>query len=265
MEIINALILGAIQGITEFLPVSSSAHLIIVSWLQNGAVLSITMNVAFHMGTLAAVLIYFRDDWLKLIFGAVGLALPSQRKATYQQDKSLLLNLFIGSLPAGIVGLLYKDEISEIFHRPEMTLIPLALVGVLMWLFDRVCPVNRKIGELSIFQALIIGIFQACALIPGTSRSGSTIMGGRLFGLDRVSAARFSFLLGTPAMLGAAVLEMKHLSQIEFSSAFILGIASSTIVGIFSIKFLLNFLNRFGFVAFMAYRCALALFIYFYL
>ncbi|SME88632.1 undecaprenyl-diphosphatase UppP [Pseudobacteriovorax antillogorgiicola] len=258
--LIYALILGVVQGITEFLPVSSSAHLIIVSWFFQGDTLPLSLNVALHIGTLVAVLIYFKKDWWAIADGVL--------KAATKKEKSfsshvLLPGMIIGSIPAGVIGLLWKDEIERFFHNPGFVVYPLAIVGVALWLVDLKVPAKRSLQDLSIRDGFLVGLAQACALIPGTSRSGATILGGRLLGFDRESAARFSFLLGTPAMLGAALLEAKNISQSLSDPVFYIGFVTSIIVGILSIHFLLEFVKRFGLAAFAIYRVILAISLFF--
>lgn len=254
-NIIYAVILGAIQGITEFLPVSSSAHLIMTSWLFQGKTLSLSMNVALHLGTLTSVLLYFRRDWLNIL---TGLYRSTLGKGESLKDQTLLWALVVGTIPAGTIGLLWKDEIEHYLHKPSYIIFPLAVVGIALWWVDRKMKPTITIESLSLKQAFLIGVAQACALIPGTSRSGATIMGGRLLGLDRDAAARFSFLLGTPAMLGAALLELKNIIASLYDPVFYVGLASSVIVGFLAIHFLLRFLKRFGFGIFAIYRVIIA-------
>lgn len=257
-EIIYAVVLGAVQGVTEFLPVSSSAHLIIVSWLFKGKALPLSLNIALHIGTLAAVLIYFKKDFINLIK-----ALASFKTSHNSQDGILLKGLVVGTIPAAVVGLAFKDEIETYFHHPSSVIYPLALVGLLLWFFDQKMPQKRHVSELKLMDAFIVGVAQMFALIPGTSRSGATMLGARLLGFDRESAARFSFLLGTPAMLGAAILESKSLLVSLNDPVFYVGLLVSALVGILTIHFLLQFVKRFGFLLFALYRVVLAAVLFF--
>ncbi len=252
---LHALILGILQGITEFLPVSSSAHLVIVSAIMDGKPLPLTLNIALHIGTVMAVLLYFHKDWLSLLSAAKERVF--QKKSSFESDV-LFPALIIGSLPAGIVGILWQDQIEQLFHNPKSVILPLVLVGILMWVIDAKASNNKKMTALTLKDAFIIGVAQACALVPGVSRSGSTIIGGRILGFKREEAARFSFLLGTPAMLGAALLNYKELLQSINDPVFYIGSIASMITGCLAIGFMLRFLKRFGLAAFAIYRIALA-------
>ena len=255
-ELIYALVLGAVQGISEFLPISSSAHLIATSWLFNGETLPLTLNIGLHLGTVFAVLIYFRRDFIRILQAL----LDRGRSAEYRFEWRVLLpGLILGTVPAGVIGILFKDDIERVFHHPYAIIGPLAVVGVLLWAVDARRPQDRELRSLTIKDALIIGIFQACALIPGTSRSGATIIGGRMLGLARTDAARFSFLLGTPAMLGAAILESKGILGSVGDPVFYVGCVTAAVTGLIAIHFLLQFVRRFGFLAFAIYRIIVAL------
>lgn len=257
MSQIEAAILGVVQGLSEFLPISSSAHLIFISEWLGGRVLPLSLNIAMHMGTLLAVLMYFWRDWWFLFSGSV-----KRRVSGLASDPNadrLLINLFIGSIPAGVIGILFKDDIEHHLHHPLVLVAPLSLVGVALYLIDIKTKGSRQFKSLSRKQALQIGCFQALALIPGVSRSGSTIIGGLLSGMGREEAARFSFLLGAPAMLGAFLLEMDQILQVADQPEFIIGVTSSFLTGCLAIKFFLRFLARFGFLFFAVYRVVLAI------
>lgn len=255
-SLLYAIILGITQGIAEFLPISSSGHLIIFSWLINDEPLPLELNVALHLGTLFAILIFFRKDWFII---AKATADHIFKKTPSFTSKVLLPALIIGSIPAGIIGILWKDIIEQIFHNPMSVTIPLALVGFVLWWVDQKKTNIRKLESITIKDGIIIGLAQATALIPGVSRSGATIIAGRYLGLERGEAARYSFLLGTPAMGGAALLYGKELFLNLTNPIFITGFITSFIVGYLSIKFFLHFLKNFGFLIFALYRFALAL------
>lgn len=258
-ETIYAIILGVVQGISEFLPVSSSGHLILISYFFEGKPLSMALNIALHLGTVCAVLLYFWKDWLRIITALLGRI--AGKGATFESDV-LFPSLIIGSIPAGLIGFLFKDQIESIFHNPLSICLPLAVVGFLLWYVDKKAPITKTIRSLTIRDAFIIGVTQAFALIPGTSRSGSTIIGGRLLGLNREEAAKFSFLLGTPAMAGAALLESEQLIHSFGSPEFYIGFLASFVTGCFAIRGLLKLLKYYGFLGFMIYRIALALVIF---
>jgi undecaprenyl-diphosphatase len=249
-----AILLGIVQGLSEFLPISSSAHLIVFSWLAEGSPLPLSLNVAMHVGTLASLVIFFHRDWWYLARRA--LERLSGGKASFQADV-LLPGLVIGSIPAAIVGGLGKDAIEAYFHHPFMVIVPLVVVGFFLWWVDIKQTEKRPLDSITIKKSWFIGCAQALALIPGVSRSGITIIAGRYFGLDRGAAARFSFLLGTPAMVGAALVHAGEITEHIHEPLFYGGILVSCVVGCLAIKFLLAFINRFGFLAFALYRFVL--------
>ncbi len=252
----ESILLGAIQGITEFLPISSSAHLLIMSWILDGKTLPLSLNVALHVGTLTAVVAYFWRDWRRLILVALRICLG---RAVDANDRRLLICLILGSIPAGVIGLLFHKQIEAVFHQtPFTTVAPLALFGLLLWWVDKRAPSKLTVLDVNWRHALIVGFAQAVALIPGSSRSGMTMTAGRWLGFQRGEAARFSFLLGTPAMGGAALLESRSIAASIDDPVFYLGFSSSLIVGLLTISFLLRYVRRFGFLAFAVYRVILA-------
>lgn len=253
--IVQALILGIVQGIGEFLPISSSGHLIIVSWLMSGKPLPLTLNIALHIGTLLAVVVYFWRDWINILNALI--ARVTQGSTSYETS-ILLPGIIIGSIPAGIIGILWNDKIEQLFHNPASVVAPLAIVGIALWQIDKRWPSVKNAQNLTLLDCVLIGIGQACALLPGVSRSGATILTARLRGVDRESAARFSFMLGTPAMGGAAVLKYKELIASAGDPVFYIGTGVSFFTGILAIGFLLRFLKSFGFGIFAAYRTLLA-------
>ncbi len=226
---------------------------------MNGAPMPLSLNIALHVGTLSAVLLYFWRDWLELLRGCWRFVTKGERTSAVTH---LLPALIVGSIPAGIVGLLWQNQIENIFHKPEMTLIPLAGFGLLIWLGDKYLNNNRMIQNLTPRDALLIGCAQALALIPGISRSGSTILGARVLHFNKQDAAKFSFLLGTPVMLGATAKNAGDIWASIGLPEFYVGMLVSMIVGCFSIKFLLLFLKKYGFGWFAAYRILLALCIF---
>lgn len=254
-EALQAVILGIVQGIGEFLPISSSGHLIIASWLMSGKALSLTLNVALHVGTLLAVVVYFWRDWLLIARSLISRITSGN---TSYETSILLPGILIGSVPAGVIGVLWNDDIERIFHNPLSVCLPLLVVGIALWMVDKKWPVTKSSSNLTILDCVLIGVGQACALIPGVSRSGATILTGRLRGVDRESAARFSFMLGTPAMGGAALLKYKDLIASSGDPIFYIGTAVSFVTGLLAIGFLLRFLRKFGFGIFAAYRAVLA-------
>jgi undecaprenyl-diphosphatase len=266
LDIIESIILGIVQGISEFLPISSSAHIIIVPWFFGWGEPGLMFNVAVHMGTLLAVLLFFRTDIL-----AMAMALPkgiATGKPLADPMSRMALIILVGSIPAGLIGFTLGGQIEDMFHtggngRLALTIIALMLivVGLLMLLVERRLPQHREFERITWRDGIVIGIAQAVALIPGTSRSGSTITAGMILGLRKEVAARFSFLLGVPAVTGAGVLEAMNLAERGLSAderlPFIFGAGASLVVGYISIAFLLKFLQSNSVIVFTVYRCGL--------
>jgi undecaprenyl-diphosphatase len=249
------ILLGATQGVAEFLPISSSGHLIILSSILNGKSLPLSLNVALHVGTLVAVLLYFFRDWQTITLKTWQFLRWRTRSF---ESQVLLPALLIGTLPAGLVGMLFKDIIEAVFHHPLLVTIPLALVGILIWRVDETAPSSKTLSDMRWFHGLRIGVFQAFALIPGVSRSGITLLAARQLGFNRMDSARFSFLLGTPAMVGAAALEAPHIAESLTQPIFVGGMLSSAVVGCLTIHFFMRFIGRFGLLSFAIYRIFLA-------
>lgn len=277
MPVFHALILGAIQGLSEFIPISSSAHLIIVPWLlgwNDGVLTSLSFDVALHLGTLLALLIYFAGDWLRLI--KAWFASIWERCIADNVERRLAWYLVIGSIPGGLVGLLAESGIERLFHEPQAppaftALIAMALivaaVAVAMFMAERLATHARPLQNLSMKDALWIGLAQALAVFPGVSRSGSTITAGLALGLERAAAARFSFLLSAPIIAGAGIKTMWDLfwelqggagwAAMEWP-LFGIGILSAAISGYFCIKYLLKYLQKNSTDLFIYYRWGLA-------
>ena len=255
MDVLSSVIYGIIQGIAEFLPISSSAHLVLASTILKGEALPLALNVGLHLGTLVAMVLFFFTDWLniaaKTFQGVV------KKQPSFEFNK-LLPALLIGSIPAGIIGGLWNHLIEEKFENAAFVIYPLIIFGILLWIVDKKMQNTKELTELTPWHGFVIGLFQSLALFPGVSRSGATIMAARLFRFNRNDAARFSFLLGTPAMAGAALLKWKEILAYFHEMQFIVGFGVSTVVGILTIKLFLDYLKRFGFAFFAVYRLALA-------
>ncbi len=258
----QAIVLGAIQGATEFLPISSSAHLIIVPWLFGWEPLhnQLAFDVALHFGTLFAVLIYFFFDWLMIVASYIGDL--RQRRWLGGSRGSLLLKIIVGTIPGAVVGKLLEDHVEGFFYTRHdfvwVLALTLALFGLALVVAERVGKQKRSETELSYLDALIIGSAQALALIPGVSRSGITILAGLLLGLRRPAAARFSFLLATPITFGAVLLKVKDITPADLGMPLFAGVLSSAIVGILAIRFLLRYVENRRYDLFAYYRWALA-------
>ena len=252
----DSIILGIIQGIAEFLPISSSAHLLIYSEFISNKKLSMAFNVGLHLGTSLAIVSYFYRDWLMYI---------SEFKDQLVKKKlfdSMLFRLMVATLPAAIIGLLFDDKIEQLLHGNFLVMaVALIVVGIILVVVDRKVTSKQEISSLSFSQILCVGFFQVIALIPGVSRSGITIIGGRLVGLNRNAAAKFSFLLGTPVMLGASVLKSKDILRLMSQWDFVVGFLVSGVVGLIAIHYFLWFVKRLGFEFFAVYRIILALFL----
>jgi undecaprenyl-diphosphatase len=272
----RAIVLGAIQGLTEFLPISSSAHLIIAPWLFGWAPFGLEFDVALHIGTLSAVVVYFRRDLLALLRGFVE-GFPELRRGQMPSNPMgrLSIVIVIASIPAGIVGLLASTAIDEFFHADPLTqtailivAFTLAAMAGLLWEADRrsaANPPDDDLRDVTLKSAMLVGLAQSCALIPGVSRSGVTITTALLAGMSRPLAARFSFVLGVPLIAGAGLLEMTDLIASGLSrdelQIFLLGMLSAGIVGYLAIAGLLRFLQRRSLAVFIIYRLALAAFL----
>lgn len=261
MELLQAIILGIIQGLTEFIPVSSSGHLVLVpaffGWEDQG----LAFDAGLHVGTLAAVLLYFRRDWLRMGFTAVDdLRVNRLAYSAYATDTRLLGYILVGTIPAAIVGLAFDDWIEANLREPWIVAVALAVAGTAMLLADLRSRLTRTSADLRLTDAILIGCAQAVALVPGVSRSGATIAAGLELNMRREDAARFAFLLGTPAFAGAALLTSFDLGGADDPSfaALGLGIVTAAVVGFAAIHYLLRFLRTRSLVTFVVYRYVLA-------
>ena len=258
--------LGAMQGVTEFLPISSSAHLILArdvfGWSFGDERANLLFDVVLHVGTMLAVVLFFRKDLLR-IFGGL-LSRDQERRA----DSRLGWYILLGTIPAALAGVLFEEPIEQFFRqRVDVIISLLAGVGVLMWVADRLGKKRRDLGQVTLLDALLMGVAQASALMPGVSRSGATITTGLALGLKREDAARFSFLLSTPAIVGAALWTLKGVGKMEMVEGavplLIAGFLASLVFGMASIGFLLRFLEKRTVLAFTIYRILIAGWLYF--
>ena len=261
MELIETFILGVIQGIAEFLPISSSAHLIIFRDIFGiGAGMPKNMELAFdvalHLGTLLAILVFFfKDFW--------NMAIKGLTKGTKDKDGKILWYLVAATVPAAIVGVLFEEKIENVI-RSNYILIALALIimGMIIYFVDKISKEEKEMTDMSLKDAILIGCSQVFALIPGFSRSGTTITAARILKLDRESAAKFSFFLSAPVVCGAVFLQLIKKGTIDLIianlSTFLLGVVTSFVIGIVCIKYLLKYLKKHDFKVFMIYRIILA-------
>ncbi|HBF39085.1 MAG TPA: undecaprenyl-diphosphatase UppP [Firmicutes bacterium] len=250
MTILQAFILGLAQGLGEFLPISSSAHLILIPWLFKWPDPGLPFDVALHIGTLLAVVAYFWRDWLTLIRHGLG-------KGFKTQEGKMFWYLVIASIPGAVAGMLLEKKAETIFRSPLIIGIMLILMGVILFAADHLGSKRRESKNISFGQSLWIGISQGLAVIPGVSRSGITMSSGLFLGLTREGAARFSFLLSTPIIAGAGLLELKNLAGKMLNLPFMVGIVTSAVVGFLVIGFLLRWLRKSSFLPFVWYRLLL--------
>ncbi|MEP7217130.1 MAG: undecaprenyl-diphosphatase UppP [Anaerolineaceae bacterium] len=262
MDLVRAAILGIVQGLSEFLPISSSGHLILIPALFRWPDQGLAFDVGLHLGTLVALLAYFWRDWAAMIrSGVADLKQNQLQMRRYRPESQLLWLLALGSIPAAVAGLLFNHWIEDNVRQPWLVAITLALVGTIMLVADRRSRRDREISSIGVADAVLIGLAQACALIPGVSRSGATMSMGLFRNLSRDSAARFAFLLGTPAFVGAAALKSKDLAESsgrEFGELAV-GFACSAVVGFVVIHLLLRYLRTRSLMPFVVYRYGVAM------
>ncbi len=258
---IQAIILGIVQGLTEFLPVSSSAHLLILPWLLGWEAMGVSFDVILHSGTLFAVLIYFRRDWVQLTA-----ALLLRVRGLPSPEPDLLTPLIVGTLPALLVGLFLRNYIELYLRGPWVVVVTLAVVGALLYWADRTGSGKRSWESLGWRHGLIIGLAQALALVPGVSRSGITIVAALLLGFSRTESARFSFLLAVPLLATVTVGKLVEASLEGPGQGLplvplLLGVVSSFISGFLCIKYFLRFLQVSSLKPFAVYRLCLSAFL----
>ena len=257
MTPLQALVLGIIQGLSEFLPISSSAHLTLAPWLFGWEDPGLGFDVALHLGTLLAVLWYFRAEWAALIRAAWEIVstrrieTPEQRRVVY---------LILATIPGAVGGFLLQSKAESAFRSPQIIAIALIVMGILLWLVDKLTDQRRVLGEMRWIDALLIGLSQVVALIPGVSRSGSTITTGRGLRFDRESAAEFSFLMSMPIIAAAVIFEgPKALHEGGVTSELMAGVVASAISGWLAISVLMRFITRHSYGIFAFYRIALGI------
>jgi undecaprenyl-diphosphatase len=259
MPLYQAVVLAIIQGLSEFLPISSTAHLVLFPWLFHWKDPGLTFDVALHAGTLVAVLLYFWKMWFELVTSAMGLGNSGDTKVA--ENRRLFWFLVIGTIPGGIAGYLLEHAAEDQFRTPVVIGLALIIVGVLMWLGERTTPSKSHLQNVSFIDAILVGVAQAFAVIPGVSRSGVTMTAGLFRSLNRETTARFSFLLSTPLIAGAVVkkgLEIRHEGiPPDMRLPFVVGIIVSGLVGYLVIGILIRYLEIRTFKIFVVYRLAL--------
>ena len=268
MPIYQAIVLAIVQGLTEFLPVSSTAHLWLIPWIFKWKDPGLTYDVALHAGTLVAVLLYFWRYWLemiKMVLGMTGGNDGASSKAgsiaLLGENRKLFWFLVIATIPGGIAGLLFERAADEQLRSPLIVGTALLVVGLVMWAGERMGNREKSLGQIGLVDSIVVGLAQAFAVIPGVSRSGSTMAAGLFRGMTRETAARFSFLLATPLVAGACLkkgLEIHHHGlPADMRMPFLVGIIVSALVGYAVIAVLIRYLERRTFTIFVVYRVIL--------
>jgi undecaprenyl-diphosphatase len=257
MPLYQAVLLAIIQGITEFLPISSTAHLALAPWLLGWTDPGLTFDIALHLGTLIAVFVYFFRTWLQVV--AQGFGIRYGDDEMLRQNPRLLWLLAVGSIPAGICGFIFGKQAETTWRSPFVIGFMLVTVGALMWIGERLGARKKDLSRVTFTDSLVIGAAQAIALVPGTSRSGITITAGLFRNLDRIAAARFSFLLATPVIAGAVAKALYDLIKHggippDMHTPMAVGILLSALSGLAVIAFFMRFLQRHTLYFFIYYR-----------
>lgn len=261
---IQALVLGLVQGLTEFVPISSSGHLILVPWLfgwKDPFIGSIAFGVLLHMGTLLALLVYFWRDWTVLV--PAGLATIRDRSFRGDPNRKMAWLIAVATIPAIIAGPLFESTFESLVREPAPVALMLCIGAAILWLADRWGPKLREMGSLTFPNAAGIGVAQVLALVPGISRSGVSISAGLFLGLKREAAARFSFLMATPVVGGAGIWEGRKLITHEAgvnpdAQLIVIGFVAAAVSGLLAIHFMLEFLKRRPVTLFVVYRVVAA-------
>lgn len=259
-QALQALVLGIIQGLTEFIPVSSSGHLVVAPRVFGWDELGLSFDVAIHIGTLLALLVFFRSQWLDVIKGFFSSL--RARPGEWSADQRLAWMLILATIPVAVAGFFLSDVIEENIRTPAYVALFLFAGGIAMLAAERWGSRSRGFDRLRPADAAVVGLAQALALAPGVSRSGITITGGMLAGLDREAAARFAFMISAPAIAGAGLWQGLDLAREGLGGtgpgAFAVGMLASALTGFFTIKYLLAYLARHTLLPFIIYRFALA-------
>jgi len=262
LSLIQSLIFGFIQGVSEFFPVSSTAHLVLLPWFFSWHDPGLPYDVALHIGTLLALIYYFWREWSAIGVELVGGVFNSGFK-DYPNGRMGLI-IIIACIPGAVAGILFEKQASGILRDPLAIAFTLFFFGLVLYFSDRFSGRDKKISEMSVWDGLIIGLFQAISIVPGVSRSGIAITGGLMRSFKRDEAARFSFLIAAPIIAGAAIFESRHLDFATVASLpFLAGVFSSAFFGFLAIKYLLRYVQKGSYTVFVIYRVALAALIVF--
>jgi undecaprenyl-diphosphatase len=259
MTTFQAIVFGTVQGLTEFLPISSTAHLILLPWALGWPDPGLSFDVALHLGTLIALLIYFRTDWMALIGSALGVL----RGRTQGPDARMAMMIVVATIPGAFAGALFEHRVEDALRAPQVIALMLIALALVLVVAELICRRKKSLDEISWTDAVTVGVAQALAIVPGVSRSGVTISAGLLRNMKRDTAAKFSFYLSTPLIAGAVAkrtLEVfKAGATIEQLTPFIVGILVSGVVGYLAIAFMLRYLQTRTTYLFVYYRIALGI------
>ncbi len=246
MEIYQAIILGIVQGLTELLPISSSAHLYLIPWFFNWNIPE-AFDVALHFGTLLAIGLFFFKDWIELIKGGYNLIIKKEKSV----EGRMFWYIVLATIPGGIIGFVLDKYAEGLLQKPIIIAIALIVMGTILYLIDKYSKKEVEYKEMTLKQTFLIGLSQALAFIPGVSRSGITMTTGRALHIKREAVAKYSFMLSAPIVLAATILKIQ---EFQFNLAFFCGVLASFIVGILVIKLLLRYLEKGSFRLFAIYR-----------
>ncbi len=262
MTVFQSIVLGIVQGAGEFLPISSTAHLVIVPYLFKWEDPGLSFDLALHFGTLIALVLYFWKDWLEIAKLTISsLKIINYESSSYLKNKNIIWLIAIATIPGAVFGLLFEDQAETVFRNPLLIAFTLSIVGLILFLADKYAKHRKNLNQISVWDSIIIGISQAVAIIPGVSRSGATITAGLMRGLNRVDAAKFSFLLSAPIILGASLVKVPELFSAGIDMNVIVGIIFSALSGYLAIKYLLKMVEKFSYRFFFWYRLGLAILI----
>jgi len=251
MNIFWAIILGVVQGLTEFFPVSSSAHLTLLPWIFNFSDPGLAFDIALHAGTFFAILFALSRDWF-----AIAKSIFKKKKSF---NKKLIGFLILTSIPGALFGYFLEDKAATVFRSPILIASTLVIFGIVLWVTDHKITQSKGIEKMDTKKSFLIGVSQALAIIPGVSRSGATITAGRALGFSREAAVKYSFLAALPIIFGASVFGLRHVSVAELSSTvWILGFGASLVSSFVAIKVFLNLSKKSNFDIFLYWRLGLA-------
>ena len=257
--VMQGIVLGIVQGLGEFLPISSTAHLALVPYFTGWNDPGLSFDVALHLGTLIAVVSFFWRDWLDIGKSAWdGFFQKKQGTQDKKYASKLLWLLLLASVPGALAGYFLEEAAETVLRSPLVIAFSLGIVGLILYLVDRYAVHHKELKEIGLRDALLIGVSQAVAIIPGVSRSGATMTAALALGLSREAAARFSFLLSTPIIAGAAAFKLPDVLAGGVDAALFAGVGAAAVSGYLAIKLMLRFIARVGYAPFFWYRLFLA-------